>query len=57
MCRYTMAQHIATLLGLGRALVDVYCGSFRHVPKRIVLKSSGGSGRPRPARGGRRGTG
>ena len=26
-----------TLLRLGRALVDVYCGSFRHVPKRIVL--------------------
>jgi hypothetical protein len=26
-----------TLLRLGRALVDVYCGSFRQVPKRIVL--------------------
>ena len=26
-----------TLLRLGLALVDVYCGSFRHVPKRIVL--------------------
>ncbi len=26
-----------TLLRLGRALVDVWCGSFRHVPKRIVL--------------------
>src|SRR5207344_973067 len=25
------------LLRLGRALVDVYCGSFRRVPKRIVL--------------------
>src|SRR4249920_34610 len=26
-----------TLVRLGRALVDVYCGSFRRVPKRIVL--------------------
>src|SRR5512141_1363313 len=26
-----------TLLRLGGALVDVYCGSFRQVPKRIVL--------------------
>ena len=26
-----------TLLRLGRALVDVWCGSFRQVPKRIVL--------------------
>src|SRR5512134_1850796 len=26
-----------TLLRLGRALVDVYCGSFRQVPKRIIL--------------------
>jgi Transposase DDE domain group 1 len=26
-----------TLLRLGRALVDVYCGSFRQVPRRIVL--------------------
>ena len=26
-----------TLLRLGRALVEVYCGSFRQVPKRIVL--------------------
>ena len=26
-----------TLLRLGRALVDVYCDSFRRVPKRIVL--------------------
>jgi hypothetical protein len=26
-----------TLLRLGRALVDVYCGSFRQVPGRIVL--------------------
>ena len=26
-----------TLLRLGRALVDVYCGSFRQVPKRIVV--------------------
>src|SRR5512143_1982391 len=26
-----------TLLRLGRALVDVYCGSFRQVPERIVL--------------------
>src|SRR5512134_4030480 len=26
-----------TLLRLGRAVVDVYCGSFRQVPKRIVL--------------------
>jgi Transposase DDE domain group 1 len=25
------------LLRLGRALVDVYCGSFRNVPRRIVL--------------------
>lgn len=26
-----------TLLRLGRALVDVWCGSFRHVPRRITL--------------------
>src|SRR5512147_1894642 len=26
-----------TLLRLGRALVDIYCGSFRQVPRRIVL--------------------
>jgi hypothetical protein len=26
-----------TLLRLGRALVDVYCGSFRQVPRQIVL--------------------
>jgi Transposase DDE domain group 1 len=26
-----------TLLRLGRALVDVYCGSFRQVPRRILL--------------------
>ena len=26
-----------TLLRLGRALVELYCGSFRQVPKRIVL--------------------
>jgi len=26
-----------TLLRLGRALVDVYCGSFRQVPRRITL--------------------
>ena len=28
---------VRTLLRLGRALVDVYCGSFRQVPRRIVL--------------------
>ena len=28
---------VRTLLRLGRALLDVWCGSFRHVPKRIVL--------------------
>src|SRR4249919_2758666 len=26
-----------TLLRLGRAMVDLYCGSFRQVPKRIIL--------------------
>jgi hypothetical protein len=26
-----------TLLRMGRAMVDLYCGSFRQVPKRIVL--------------------
>src|SRR5512134_3435895 len=30
-------QDARTLLRLGRALVDVYCGSFRQVPRRIVL--------------------
>jgi hypothetical protein len=28
---------VRTLLRLGRALVDVYCGSFRQVPRRITL--------------------
>ena len=31
---YSIAR---TLLRLGRALVDVYCSSFRQVPRRIVL--------------------
>src|SRR6266511_319167 len=38
-----------TLLRLGGALVDVYCGSFRQVPKRIVLDVDDTCGARRPA--------
>jgi hypothetical protein len=29
--------NVRSLLRMGRAMVDLYCASFRHVPKRIVL--------------------
>jgi len=28
---------VRELVAMGRAMVDLYCGSFRQVPKRIVL--------------------
>jgi hypothetical protein len=36
-CRLENLPDIRSLLRMGRALVDQYCISFRHVPKQIVL--------------------
>lgn len=37
MCRLENLPGVRALLGMGRAMVDLYCASFRQVPKRIVL--------------------
>lgn len=37
MCRLGNLPGVQELLAMGRAMVDLYCASFRQVPKRIVL--------------------
>lgn len=37
MCRLENMPDVRDLLAMGRAMVDLYCASFRQVPKRIVL--------------------
>lgn len=37
LCRLENLPGVRSLLGMGRAMVDLYCASFRQVPKRIVL--------------------
>lgn len=37
MCRLENLPDVRSLLAMGRAIVDLYCASFRQVPKRIVL--------------------
>ncbi|MGX5851945.1 transposase, partial [Mesorhizobium sp. PL10] len=37
MCRLENLPDVRSLLAMGRAMVDLYCTSFRQVPKRIVL--------------------
>lgn len=37
MCRLENMPGVRELVAMGRALVDLYCASFRQVPKRIVL--------------------
>src|SRR3954465_7328755 len=39
---------VRSLRRMGRALVDLYCASFRQVPKRIVIPSADGAGDGRP---------
>src|SRR4051812_5850334 len=39
---------VRSLLRMGRAMVDLYCASFRQVPKRIVIPSADGAGGGRP---------
>jgi len=36
-CRLENLPDVRSLLAMGRAMVDLYCASFRQVPKRIVL--------------------
>ena len=36
-CRLENLPGVRQLLAMGRAMVDLYCASFRQVPKRIVL--------------------
>ncbi|MGI9449705.1 MAG: IS1380 family transposase [Geminicoccaceae bacterium] len=36
-CRLENLPDLRSLLRMGQALVDLYCASFRHVPKQIVL--------------------
>jgi hypothetical protein len=36
-CRLENLPDLRSLLGMGRAMVDLYCASFRQPPKRIVL--------------------
>ncbi|SFL19523.1 Transposase DDE domain group 1 [Mesorhizobium albiziae] len=37
MCRLENLPGVRELVAMGRAMVDLYCASFRQVPKRIVL--------------------
>src|SRR3954453_7907340 len=37
LCRLENLPDVRSLLSMGRAMVDLYCASFRQVPKRIVL--------------------
>jgi hypothetical protein len=37
MCRLENLPGVRELVAMGRAMVDLYCASFRRVPKRIVL--------------------
>jgi hypothetical protein len=37
LCRLENLPDVRALLAMGRAMVDLYCASFRQVPKRIVL--------------------
>ena len=37
MCRLENLPGVRELVAMGRAMVDLYCASFRQVPRRIVL--------------------
>ncbi|ESY18755.1 hypothetical protein X751_16595 [Mesorhizobium sp. LNJC395A00] len=37
MCRLENLPDVRSLLAMGRTMVDLYCASFRQIPKRIVL--------------------
>lgn len=37
MCRLEKLPGVREVVAMGRALVDLYCASFRQIPKRIVL--------------------
>ncbi|MER8950413.1 IS1380 family transposase [Mesorhizobium sp. M0809] len=37
MCRLENLPDVRSLLAMGRMMVDLYCASFRQIPKRIVL--------------------